>query len=104
MPSFVLAQAYQNDMYHIAAAKDLLNCSNGDSGARRRVLAVIRTHASPHAFVERTDNCNRLRWYAERASTSFLELLSVDRVIHKLSAVCRWAKKHCISAPEAHVL
>ena len=43
------------------------------------MLAVIRAHASPHAFVEIADNCWHPAWYA-RGCEDLPQQLSVDRV------------------------
>ena len=45
-----------------------------------RVLADISTHASPHAIMEISDNCQHLGWYA-RACEYLPQQLSVDRVV-----------------------
>ena len=54
------------------AAKNTLDRNSGSMQLCRmpfgdikqfRILAVIRTQASPHAFVEITDTCQFLRWY-----------------------------------------
>ena len=45
-----------------------------------RVLTVIRTHASSHAFVELAGNGQHLAWYAE-ACEHHPQQLSVDGVI-----------------------
>ncbi|MEP4803087.1 MAG: hypothetical protein ABJZ69_01675 [Hyphomicrobiales bacterium] len=48
-----------------------------------RVLAVIRTHASPHAIVEIADKSNILGWYA-KPSEYLPQQLSVIRVVRFL--------------------
>ena len=47
-----------------------------------RVLAVIRKHASSHAFVETVYNCKHLGWYAR--ACEYLPQLSVNNAVRYL--------------------